>query len=139
MVLTYRRRLRAESAAAEGFDGLDGADRRLASGDAGLPNGLPINLDNQDALRLATLGIKTMDLANELGNLLQVIASAVRLIDRQLDQATSFDVRPFTQGALASVDRAAALRSEILELSRSESATCCSVMKSWDEPSRARR
>ncbi len=73
-------------------------------------------------MRLATLGLMTTGIAHDLGNLLQVIGSAVRLIERNVDPATGEELRPLTQGALASVDRAASLSRQILDLTSSQRA-----------------
>ena len=57
-------------------------------------------------------------MSHDLGNLLQVVSSVVRLIDRNLDEPTRAAMRPLTESALASVDKAAALSRDILNLTR---------------------
>jgi signal transduction histidine kinase len=84
------------------------------------------NLDLTDAafpppeelVRLATLGAISAGVAHDLGNLLQVIASGLHLIDRNLRQSTGADLKPFCDGALAAIDRAAMLRLQILDQAR---------------------
>jgi signal transduction histidine kinase len=58
--------------------------------------------------------ISTRGFAHDLGNHLQVIRSAIHLIQRNLDLSKLSDAQPFFQGALDSVDRAAALSKRIL-------------------------
>jgi signal transduction histidine kinase len=73
-----------------------------------------------DKIPLITEGISAAGMAHDLGNLLQIVASAVGLIDRRLDQVSRSDLRTLTQGALVSVDRAAALSRRIFDRSQSE-------------------
>jgi signal transduction histidine kinase len=73
-----------------------------------------------ELIRLASLGLMTTGIVHDFGNLLQVVTSAIRLIERNLDQPSPVDMRPFTQGALESVGRAAALSKQILGFSRTE-------------------
>jgi signal transduction histidine kinase len=75
-------------------------------------------LADPDILRLTALGMKTMEVAHDLGNLLQVVGSAVRLIDRNVAPTASAELRFFIAGALASVERAATLSRRILARSR---------------------
>ena len=70
--------------------------------------------------RLAALGTMTAGVAHDLGNFLQIITSGLVLIDRNLRQDTGADLQPLFEGALAAVDRAAALRLRILQQARAE-------------------
>jgi len=72
-------------------------------------------LGQADLMRLATLGAASAGAAHDLGNLLQIIASGVRLIDRNLTHSTGADLKPFLDGALAAIDRAAMLRLQMLD------------------------
>ncbi len=95
---------------------------RSAADAAGPMRELPDRLDEQDLMRLATLGLMSAGIAHDMGNLLQVIASAVRLIDRRLDEDARAEFRPLIQGALTAVDRATTLRRHVLDLAPSEPA-----------------
>jgi len=72
-------------------------------------------LSGEDIQRLVALGLTTSEVAHDLGNLLQIVGSAVRLIDRGLGQACSPDLSPLIGGALSSVDRATALSRRLLD------------------------
>lgn len=61
-----------------------------------------------------TLGLRELGLVHDLRNLLQIISSAVQLIDREADAYNSEAVHRLAQSALASVDRATTLSREIL-------------------------
>ena len=76
---------------------------------------------NPDILRLTALGMRTMEVAHDLGNLLQIVGSAVRLIDRNVAPTASAELRFFIAGALASVQRAATLSRRILAQSKPKS------------------
>jgi signal transduction histidine kinase len=80
-------------------------------------------LADPDILRLTALGLKTMEVAHDLGNLLQVVGSAVRLIDRNVAPTASAELRFFIAGALSSVERAATLSRRILARSRPKGVT----------------
>jgi signal transduction histidine kinase len=74
-------------------------------------------------MRLATLGLMTAGVAHDLGNHLQVIASALNLIHRRLEESNRQDLHPLAESAQTSVDRAAALSRQILDLSASKAST----------------
>jgi signal transduction histidine kinase len=74
-------------------------------------------------MRLATLGAISASVAHDLGNLLQIIASGLHLIDRNLPRSTAADLKPFCDGALAAIDRAAMLRRQILDYARARDAS----------------
>lgn len=57
---------------------------------------------------------------HDLGNLLQVIASAVSLIDRAIGEGQLVDVGPLTDAANSAIDRANALRSNMLNTAASQ-------------------
>jgi signal transduction histidine kinase len=63
---------------------------------------------------LASLGLGTAGLAHDLRNLLQIISSAVQLIDREVDRGNAAAVHRLAKSAQASVDRATALSREII-------------------------
>jgi signal transduction histidine kinase len=98
-----------------GADGLHGlAPRRWLEADLSRASSPP----PEELMRLATLGAMTAGVAHDLGNLLQIIASGLQLIDRNLRQSTGADLKPFCDGALAAIDRAAMLRLQILNSAR---------------------
>lgn len=68
--------------------------------------------------RLVNLGRMSAGIAHDLGNLIQVIGSALRLIDRSLMEQTGIDVGYCCAGALLALDRASELRHQILDLAR---------------------
>ncbi len=72
--------------------------------------------------RLAALGQMTTGIVHDFGNLMQVMTSAVEIIERNLAQPNLVDMRSYTQAALDSIDRAAALTKQILGFSRTEQA-----------------
>ena len=51
---------------------------------------------------------------------MQVVSSAIYLIEQKLDQPALLDVAPFINGALQSVDRASALSRQLLGVSRKD-------------------
>jgi two-component system NtrC family sensor kinase len=73
-----------------------------------------------DMIRLAAAGLMTSGIVHDFGNLLQVVSSAIRLIEKKLDRPALLDVAPFIDGALRSVDRANALSRQLLGDSRQE-------------------
>lgn len=101
---------------------LSAPDPEAIASATGLLSDLRNRLEDQDLIRLATLGLMTAGVAHDLGNLLQIVSSAVRLIDQKLDPATRAELAPLTAGAMESVNRAGALSRQILDLSRSKAA-----------------
>ena len=81
---------------------------------------LPVNRSEDEVARLASLGFVAMGMAHDLGNLLQVVASAVGLIDRAMDVETRRRVEPLVRSALGSVDRAGELTRHLLDLGRAQ-------------------
>jgi signal transduction histidine kinase len=77
---------------------------------------LPHRLEDHDVMRLATLGLMTAGVAHDLGNHLQVIASALNLIQRPLEESNRQDLHTLAQSAQTSVDRAAAPFRQILDV-----------------------
>jgi two-component system, NtrC family, sensor kinase len=75
-----------------------------------------------DMVRLAAVGLMASGIVHDFGNLMQVVSSAVRLIEQKLDPSALFDVSPFINGALRSLERANALSKQLLGVSREESA-----------------
>jgi len=78
--------------------------------------------DLHDLKRLARFGLRTAGARHDLGNLLQAIASAVRLIQRRPDHATRDELHRLTDAALKAVDRAGALNRQVHELAGIEAA-----------------
>lgn len=76
--------------------------------------------DGSDPLRLVALGLMTAGITHDLGNVIQVVASAIRLIDRNLGETADIRLRPIMTEALASVDRASVLTRRILGFAKSE-------------------
>jgi len=72
----------------------------------------------EELKRLANLGLMSMEVAHDLGNLIQVIGSALRLIDRSVKEPTGLDIGYCCAGALLALDRATELRHQILEFAR---------------------
>ncbi len=70
-----------------------------------------MQLDEQAAAR--SFGLREMGLVHDLRNLLQIVSSAVQLIEREADRNNPAAVHRLAQSALASVDRATALSREI--------------------------
>ena len=68
-----------------------------------------------DVVKLSPLELLTVEVAHDLGNLLQVASSAIRIIDRRLDGARRSGLDPVIVGALASIERATALSRRILD------------------------
>jgi signal transduction histidine kinase len=75
-----------------------------------------------ELVRLAALGMMTGGVVHDFANLMQVVSSAIRLIEQQLDLASRVEAEPFIRGALQSVDRATALTRQILGVSRGDGA-----------------
>jgi signal transduction histidine kinase len=107
-----------------GADGFDGLEQHRRSG-VNLSSTAPPPPD--ELMRLATLGAMSVGVAHDLGNLLQIIASGLHLIDRNLRQSTGADLKPFCDGALAAIDRAAMLRLQILDCARAHDASPSSI------------
>jgi signal transduction histidine kinase len=79
-------------------------------------------LPQSDMVRLAALGLMTSGIVHDFRNLMQVVSSAIHLIEQKLDQPALANVAPFISGALQSVDRATALSRQLLGVSRAENA-----------------
>ena len=75
-----------------------------------------------EMVRLAAAGLMTSGIVHDFRNVMQVVSSAMRLIEKNLDRPALLDVAPFINGALQSVDRANALSRQLLGVSREESA-----------------
>lgn len=72
----------------------------------------------EEMRRLANLGLMSVEVAHDLGNLIQVIGSALRLIDRSLKEPTGLDIGYCCAGALLALDQATELRHQLLEFTR---------------------
>lgn len=91
----------------------------------GLPGGdanLPGQLSRDDVARFTALGLTRLETAHDLGNLLQVAASAIRLLDRSLCPAPDGEVGPLIRGALISLDRATMLGQRFLNAAQPRTA-----------------
>jgi signal transduction histidine kinase len=73
-----------------------------------------------DMVRLAALGLMTSGIAHDFRNLLQVVGSAIHLIEKKLDRTALGTVAPLINGALQSVDHATVLSGQLLGVSRKE-------------------
>jgi signal transduction histidine kinase len=67
---------------------------------------------------LTSAGLNSACLAHDMGNLLQVIASALNLIDRELAQTEPEGIKSLCQNARIALDRIVTLRRQILEIAR---------------------
>lgn len=74
---------------------------------------------NMDALPGISLGAAR--LAHDMKNLLQIISSAIQLIDREVDRGNTAAIHRLAQSAQSSVDRAAALSREFLDVAAVDS------------------
>lgn len=108
------------------------ADEPLVEGPYGLraPQQTPGEPTSPDRASgdLGSRAFRKLGLVHDLRNLLQVISSALQLIDREADRAgTAIDVHRLTQSALSSIDRAADLSRQILDTSSPTSAPADAV------------
>lgn len=62
-----------------------------------------------------SFSLRKMGAVHDLRNLLQIVASALQLIDREADRGAVTNVHRLTQSALLSIDRAATLSRSILD------------------------
>ena len=72
-----------------------------------------------DDLRVAALGLMSAGLAHDLGNHLQVVASAVRMMDREAHHDDAALQRSIMGSALTAIERASLLARRIFALSTS--------------------
>jgi signal transduction histidine kinase len=84
----------------------------------GLAEERPCSTEGQDHASFSAARLAAMEVAHDLGNLLQMIGSAIRVIDRDLAAAPRPGLVPIIGGALASVDRATILSRRILDADR---------------------
>ena len=82
------------------------------------PVDAPRDLGTEEVVQLSPLELVTLEVAHDLGNLLQVASSAIRIIDRSLDGVPRSKLDPIIYGALASIERASALSRRILDTGR---------------------
>lgn len=75
-----------------------------------------------DMVRLAALGLMTSGVVHDFRNLMQVVSSAIHLIEQRLDRPAQAKVALLIEGALQSVDRATALSRQLLSVSRKDDA-----------------
>ena len=81
----------------------------------------PLDRSEQRA-RLAELGLVATEIAHDLGNLMQIIESGLRSMERRFDEKTSPDLKYVTGEVSAAVTRASLLTRKILETARGASA-----------------
>jgi len=74
------------------------------------------SISDSDLGRLARIGFRAAGAAHDLSNMLQVAASAIRLIERGVDPATNNALRSLFLGAFASLERANRLSRSISSL-----------------------
>ncbi|MEG3086888.1 two-component system sensor histidine kinase NtrB [Sphingomonas sp. PB4P5] len=79
-------------------------------------------LQDPELIRLVKLGLMSAGSAHDLSNLLQVLGSAVRLIDRALDAELRDTLSPIIRAAHVSVERACDLSREIFDVRGSRAA-----------------
>lgn len=84
---------------------------------------VPCTIAAQPRPSLADLGLERLGMAHDLANLLQVVASAVELIDRGIDRAPKDEMRRLSRAALSTIDRAGKLGRRILDLSATPSSS----------------
>lgn len=78
----------------------------------------PRQLRDEDVVRLTALGMTTLEVTHDLGNLLQVAGSAVRVIERHVKQAPQTTLLPIVDAAISSIERAMMLCHRILKTAR---------------------
>ncbi len=71
-----------------------------------------------DVFRFAALGMMAVGIVHDFGNLMQVLSSAIDLIEKNLDHPARCHVEPYIRGAMQSADRATALSRQILGVPR---------------------
>lgn len=71
-------------------------------------------LGEDDALQLAAIATTTLEVAHDLGNLLQLTSSALRMIDRRLSATRDVEVESLIGAALAAMERAIHLGQRLL-------------------------
>lgn len=82
---------------------------------------------NEEMQRLAAIGLMTSGIVHDFGNLVQVITSAVHLIELNLNQDAPVDLRALVREASDSVGRATALSRQIVGFSRAGNADSAMV------------
>ena len=53
---------------------------------------------DQEVVRLAALGLMATGIVHDFGNLMQIVTSAIHLIERNLDQPETLDIPPSRRG-----------------------------------------
>lgn len=76
-------------------------------------------VQGDDIVRLSALRTTTLEVAHDLGNLLQVAGSAIQLIKRNLDGPPAGTLGPVIGAALAAIERATLLSRRILDAGQS--------------------
>jgi signal transduction histidine kinase len=76
----------------------------------------------QDAMRLEALGLMTAGIVHDLGNMVQVLASAVSLIERHPQVSVIEGLQPVIAGATSALDRTGALVRQIVGFARDDQA-----------------
>lgn len=75
-------------------------------------------LGGQDLRRLAGIGLLTTGIVHDINNILQTVASVLRVIDRQIAGGTPPELASLTADGLHAVDRAATLAKRLLAFGR---------------------
>lgn len=76
----------------------------------------------RDALRLEALGLMTAGIVHDLGNMIQVLASAVNIVERHPDVRGCAALQPVVAAAIDSLDRAGGTVRQILGFVRQDAA-----------------
>jgi signal transduction histidine kinase len=74
-------------------------------------------LSSHEIARMTAIGLRTVEITHDLRNLIQVVGSAVGLIDRHLQPNANASVRELIASALDSVERATKLSRRLLDAS----------------------
>lgn len=74
----------------------------------------------RDVLRLEALGLMTAGIVHDLGNMIQILASAVNIVERHPDVRDSASLQPVVAAAIESLDRASGTVRQILGFVRED-------------------
>ncbi|TGX55733.1 ATP-binding protein [Sphingomonas gei] len=83
----------------------------------------PVTEGVRDLLRLEALGLMTAGIVHDLGNMIQVLASAVNIVERHPEVRGSAALQPVVAAAIDSLDRAGGTVRQILGFVREDAAT----------------
>ena len=83
----------------------------------GVAGSLPLE---RDALRLAALGLMTAGIVHDLGNMVQVLSSAINILERHPGVRAAEGLQPVMSSAVSSLERAKGLIRQILGFARGD-------------------